>query len=248
MKLKYDILLDLKLRDREKEIEAIKEILKEKILEKKKEKKVQRGKKEKVDNKDKKEKIKISSVLLFKKIYNMVCEEFNEKNYKLEAKEVGEYDLNRCIINNIGDTNSRYIILEIKPSLISLIQRNIELQNPDKEIVFIDGSPFTDDNNNEYNFIKLREIQQNANTGKLIIMQNLKQIHPFLYDMYNMNYIIKDEEKCVRICFDSFSESLTPVNDNFRIVILLDKKIVNQTDFAFLNRLEKVKIKFEKLF
>ena len=242
-----DILLDLKLRDREKEIEAIKEILKEKILEKKKEKKVQRGKKEKVGNKDKKEKIKISSVLLFKKIYNMVCEEFNEKNYKLEAKEVGEYDLNRCIIKNISDKNSRYIILEIKPSLISLIQRNIELQNPDKEIVFIDGSPFTDDNNNEYNFIKLREIQQNANTGKLIIMQNLKQIHPFLYDMYNMNYIIKDEEKCVRICFDSFSESLTPVNDNFRIVILLDKKIVNQTDFAFLNRLEKVKIKFEKL-
>ena len=34
-----DILLDLKLRDREKEMEAIKDILKEKILEKKKEKK-----------------------------------------------------------------------------------------------------------------------------------------------------------------------------------------------------------------
>ena len=51
-----------------------------------------------------------------------------------------------------------------------------------------------------------------------------------------MNYIIKDEEKFVRICFDSFSKYLTPVKDSFRIVILLDKKSINEIDFAFLNR------------
>ena len=62
-------------------------------------------------------------------------------------------------------------------------------------IVFINGSPFEDDDNNEYKFIKLREIQQNANSDKLVIMQNLNQIQPFLYDLYNMNYIMKDAYK-----------------------------------------------------
>ena len=242
-----DISLDLKLADIEKDIDSIKEILKEKISEKKQDKKPQRGKKEKTGKNDKKDKIKVSSVFLFKKIYNMVCDNLNEKTYKLDNKQVIEYDLNRCIINNIADSDSRYLLLEIKSSMVSLIHRNIRIQNPDKEIVCIDGSPFVDDDNNEYKFIKLREIQLNANTDKLVIMQNLNQIQPFLYDLYNMNYIIKDEEKCVRICFDSFSESLTPVKDSFRIIILVDRKFINEIDFALLNRLEKMKISFEKL-
>ena len=131
--------------------------------------------------------------------------------------------------------------------MVPLIYQNIRIQNPDKEIVFLNGSPFEDDDNNEYKFMKLREIQQNANTDKLIIMQSLNQIQPFLYDLYNMNYIIKDEEKCVRIYFDSFSDYLTPVKDSFRIVILVDKKSINEIDFAFLNRFEKMKITFKEL-
>ena len=186
-------------------------------------------------------------MFLFKKIYNIVCDDESEKSFKLEDKEVDEYDLNKCIISNITDLDSRYLLLEIRSSLSTLIYQNIKIQNPDKDIVLIDGSPFEDDNNNEYKFLKLREIQLNANKDKLVIMQNLNQIQPFLYDLYNMNYIIKDEEKFVRICFDSFSESLTPVKDSFRIIILADRTFINDIDFAFLNRLEKMKITFEKL-
>ena len=224
--------------------------MKEKIPEKKQENKKIRGKRgetEKTDKKVIKDKIKVSSVFLFKKIYNMVCDNLNEKNYKLENKDILEYDLNKCIINNITYSDGRYLLLEIKSSLVPLIYQNIRIQNPDKEIVFLNGSPFEDDDNNEYKFMKLREIQQNANTDKLIIMQNLNQIQPFLYDLYNMNYIIKDEEKCVRIFFDSFSEYLTPVKDSFRIVILVDKKNINEIDFSFLNRFEKMKITFRKI-
>ena len=57
-----------------------------------------------------------------------------------------------------------------------------------------------------------------------------------------MNYKIIDEQKFVRICLDNFSEDLTPVNDSFRIIILVDKKFVNRVDMAFLNRLEKMQI------
>ena len=268
--IEYEIDIDFNLKlDIQNQVDTLFKILKEKIEEKKKEKKSARGKKvnkPEKENKDKikedsnkedknekekkdverKDKLMVNSVFLFKKLYNQVCEANSEKSLQLENKEVVEYDLNRCIISNIADLESRYLLLEISSSLVSLIVQNIKIQN-DKDLVFLDGSPFKDDNNNEYKFMKLREIQSNANKDKLLIIQNLNQIQPFLYDLYNMNYIIKDEEKCVRICFDSFSESLTPVKESFRIIILVDRKFVSEFDLAFLNRLEKMKINFAKL-
>ena len=37
------------------------------------------------------------------------------------------------------------------------------------------------------------------------------------------------------------------MNDSFRIIILVDRKFINEVDIAFLNRLEKMKITFDKL-
>ena len=135
----------------------------------------------------------------------------------------------------INDNNSRYLLLEIKPNLATLINQNIRIQNQyGKEIEFINGSPFLDDNNNEYNFNKINEIQEcAAKSDKLIILQNLNQIQPYLYDLYNMNYKIIDEQKFVRICLENFSEQLTPVNETFRIIIFVDKKIINSVDNAY---------------
>ena len=198
------------------------------------------------DNNKTKEKIKVSSVFLFKKIYNIACG--TETEYQIDKENCKRYDLNQCIIDNINDINNpRYLLLEIKPSLSSLIYQNIKIQNVDKKIEFYDGSPFSDDNNNEYRFKKVNEIQDDAKEDKLIILQNLNQIQPFLYDLYNMNYVIKDEQKYARICLDNFNEQLTPVNDLFRIIILVDRRFLNGVEMAFLNRLEKMKITFDKL-
>jgi hypothetical protein len=41
----------------------------------------------------------------------MVCDNLKEFNYKLNPREVSEYDLNKCIINNIADSDSRYLLL-----------------------------------------------------------------------------------------------------------------------------------------
>ena len=62
-----------------------------------------------------------------------------------------------------------------------------------------------------------------------------------------MNYKIIDEQKFLRICLENFSEQLTPVNDSFRIIILVYKKFIDSFDMAFLNRLEKMKISFKDL-
>ena len=219
------------------EINNLKEILKEKIDEEE----------EKID--------KVISVYLFKKIYNEACKYENNKTlnlngstYKIKEDHLDKYNLNSCINENINDNNSRYLLLEIKSTLAPLINRIIRIQNPDKKsIELINGSPFSDDNNNEYKIKKVGEIQNDAKEEKLVLLQNLDPIQPYLYDLYNMNYKIIDEKKYVRICLDNFSEDLTPVNDSFRVIILVDKRFVNSVDMAFLNRLEKMQINFRDL-
>ena len=62
-----------------------------------------------------------------------------------------------------------------------------------------------------------------------------------------MNYIIKDEKKFVRICLENFNEQLTLVDNNFRIIIFVDKKFVNECELALLNRFEKIILTFDKL-
>ena len=51
-----------------------------------------------------------------------------------------------------------------------------------------------------------------------------------------MNYKIIDDQKFVRICLDNFSDQLTPVNDTFKIIVLVGKEFMNDVDMAFLNR------------
>ena len=46
---------------------------------------------------------------------------------------------------------------------------------------------------------------------------------------------------------NNFSEQLTPVNDTFKIIVLVGTEFVNETDMAFLNRLEKMQIFFKEL-
>ena len=208
----------------------------------------------KIKNKKKNEKkleeniIKVSSVYIFKNIYNLVCEE-KAKNYRILNIE-DNYDLNKCINDNISDYNSRYLLLEIRSNISSLIIQNIKVQNPEKKnnIIPMNGSPFPDDNNNEYKFQKIKEIQDSAaEIDKIMILQNLDSIQPYLYDLYNMNYKIIDEQKYVRICLENFNEQDTPVSDSFRIIILVDKKFIDSVDMAFLNRLEKIQINFSDL-
>ena len=46
---------------------------------------------------------------------------------------------------------------------------------------------------------------------------------------------------------DNFIQQFTPVNDRFRIIILVDRKFMDEADFGFLNRFEKHKITYDKL-
>ena len=191
----------------------------------------------------------LKSVYLFKALYNL---QFKEKDpnrvLMIDPKKINDYNLNYCINENIWDNNSRYLLLEIEQNLTTLIYQNIKLQNILKEpIKLYDGSPFVDDNNKVYRFNKLNEIQEDAKQDRLIIIENLNQIHPFLFDLYNRNFQVVNGKKFARISLDNFDEQLTEVNDGFRIIILVEKRYVNRCDLAFLNRLEKIILSFREL-
>ena len=195
----------------------------------------------------------ITSVAFFKCIYNAFVEsqvEKNEnyKNYKIE--KIDNYDVIICINDNVKDEYSRYLLLGIKPSVAVLINQYIEKKmSMIKSVFLFEGSPFINDEGMEYQYRVLNEIQDHAKNenGHILFLQNLNSIYPFLYDLFNMNYIIKDGKTYARICHGNYSDQLALINKLFRIVIMVDKKYIDKMESPFLNRFEKFIIKFNEL-
>jgi len=105
--IKYEIDIDynLKFVDMEEQIKTIEEILSDYTQ-------FRKGKP-----------CKVSSFFLFKKLYNLSCENKKSSNLKIEKEKTSDYNLNNCIKENINDINGRYLLMEIKKSLTSLIYR-----------------------------------------------------------------------------------------------------------------------------
>lgn len=187
-----------------------------------------------------------SSVQIFKIIYNIYCGNNSESDYILDDEDLDDYNYINNIIDNIKDVNSRYLLLEIKPSLATLIHHKISKEIK-KTIYFFEGSPFVNDNSNEYQYKIINQIQEHAEKNDLLILQNLKQIYAFLYDLFNKNFIIRDGKKYARICHGNYSDQLTHVNEDFRIIIMVNKKYLNKVEPPFLNRFEKMILSFDNL-
>ena len=209
-------------------------------------------------------KLKLPSVVLFKYIYN---ESFEDKGnnkgnltdntddsiyeiYKIKIENLTKYDLISCINGNINDNDARFLLLEIEQGLEYLIYQNIVSQNKDKVIKYMEGSPFINDikdKNGEYKMTKISEIQDYLNKEMVLIISNLNQIYPFLYDIFNRNFITKDDKKYGRICQGNVSEQTTKIHDKFRIIVMINKNSIQKQESPFLNRFEKAIVKFEDI-
>ena len=216
---------------------------------------------------EKEEEKKIPSIFLFKYIYNKELNALFEKGnndndesdeidriklekYRINDNNLIKYDLAECIKGNINDNEARFLLLEIDEGLKYLIYRYIDSQNKDKIITYLEGSPFINDikdKSGEYKIKKISEIQNYCSKEMILILSNLNQIYPFLYDFFNRNFIIKDDKKYGRICQGNFTEQLTYINDKFRIIIMIDKNFINKQEAPFLTRFEKEIVNFEDL-
>ena len=199
------------------------------------------------DSFSKQKSFKIYSNILFKKIYNLQCDNMGEEDLKIKIYKINEYNINHCIYNNVMDINSRYLLIETEQTLTTLLNQVIKLQNCFDEIKLYNGNPSIN-NDKEYIFNIINEIQKNTKEHKLIIIDNINQIHPFLFDLYKKNYQEINDKKYARIYLNNIiDEKLTEVKDSFKIIIFVEKRFMNNCNLIFLNQFEKRSIYFYKL-
>ena len=188
---------------------------------------------------------KVSSVYLFKKIYNNICKEKQCEKYQIKKENLYQYNIFKCLTDNKNDLNSRCLLIEIKPNVTVFLYHTIKMLNPDRNIIFMDESPYLDDINKEYKFGKINEIANELISDKLMILQNLEYILPYLSDLCDNKYKIINSKKYIRMQTDDSDRQLIHINDFFKLIILTNN--INLIDISILNKFEKMKINFNDL-
>ena len=76
------------------------------------------------------------------------------------------------------------------------------------------------------------------------ILKDLEIVYPSLYELFNRSFTNLQGVKFARL---GKSNSLSLVNDNFKVIVLVDKRNIPKEDPPFLNRFEKHIISFSNI-
>ena len=154
----------------------------------------------------------------------------------------------KCLQDNINDNNSRYLLIIMKSSMSIHLLKNI-MSRLGKIPNFYNGSLLTEDINQEkYNEKLLNKIQLNLENGGILVLRNMENIYPSLYNLFNQNFMTLGNKKFSRIAFANYS-TLSEVHEDFRAIVLVDEKKIKEKmeDPPFLNRFEKHFFSYEYL-
>jgi len=83
-------------------------------------------------------------------------------------------------------------------------------------------------------------------TNNLLILKNLESIYTSLYDLLNQDFMKIDDKYYTRISFGLW-KPLSHINQNFKIIVIINEKNVCYEDPPFLNRFEKHIFNLENL-
>ena len=206
--------------------------------------------------------------------FNSYYLEDYEKMVYSEDKKYS-YNFKKCIQDNINDKDSRYLLLindgHLSQELFNYIieeinnnRKNIkfgnEIKDKEKQIQFCNadgkeekevfvkyyaGSKFKADKNSVfYSNEILNKIRVQMETENILILKDLEIVYPSLYELFNQNYIYLNGKKFVHL---GESKSLALVNDNFKVIVLIEKDKLENQEAPFLNRFEKHIIDFSHL-
>ena len=90
------------------------------------------------------------------------------------------------------------------------------------ETKFFFGSIFKLDKNNiSYSNEILGKIKDQMRTNNILILKDLESVYPALYELFNQSYTYLEGKKFVYL---GYSRSLTLVNDNFKVIVLLRRR------------------------
>ena len=156
-----------------------------------------------------------------------------------------DYDVLKRIKENIHDINSRYLLIASDSSL-GTIQLSSILEGEKKDYSFYIGSPFKEDlHSEEYTLKVLNKIQSHMGRGNILVLKNLESVYPSMYDLFNQNFTIMSNKNYARLAIGSNTNTLSYVDKDFRCIVNVDTKKLDQEEAPFLNRFEKHIMSFE---
>ena len=166
-----------------------------------------------------------------------------DKSYELSSN----INITELIRDSIQDPDCRYLMI-ISDTSRSQFLVEFLLQTINKNNSFLLGSHFDSDLKSEkYTASILQRIQVSMKNGDIVIMNNLESVYPSLYDLFNQTFTEICGRKYARITIGSSTDALFEVDNNFKCIVLVDNKKLDQQDRPFLNRFEKQVFSFENL-
>ena len=156
-----------------------------------------------------------------------------------------QYNIVNCIEDNFKDPNSRYLLLISKNSTSQNLVEHI-IKNENKQSVIYIGSQFKGDRSESYTEDILIKIQMQMENNVILTLKSLELIYPSLYDLFNQNFVEINGDKYSKISFSN-NRATSKVNNDFKVIVLVDDKMVLYEDKPFLNRFEKHVISFENI-
>ena len=161
------------------------------------------------------------------------------KNYNYN-KLTGQIDVLNLITDNIeSKIDSRYLLLIVKNEfLIENILKYI-LKDKEYEIISDENINKNDNENNEVLNL-LYKIEFLMKKEITLVIKNLEILYPSFYELFNKNFYEYDGSgnKFVQISYEN-SHSLTQVNKNFRLIVIVNEDKLNMEEKPFLSRFEK---------
>ena len=183
---------------------------------------------------------------------NILNKYIQELNKEIKFDDIKTLKL---IKDNIISRNSRFLLLITETSmfdfLINIIKKELESKlffSKNKKYNFVNfiGSPFKEDIfNNSYKEEMIIKIKNSISEGKIIILNNLEYIYSAFYDLFNQNYIFKNGKKYYKLFYGGHIQKLAYINENTKIIILVDENKLKEQKLSFLSRFEKYIIKYD---
>ena len=156
-----------------------------------------------------------------------------------DCKFEKKFDVLARIKENILDLKSRYLLIISKSSVSTFLLSSI-LSDLNKNYSLYIGSQFPNDiKSEEYPLKILNKIQMHMEQGNILVLKNLESVYPALYDLFNQNFTEVSKKNYARIAIGSSTNAFSFVNDNFRCIVNVDYKQIEDEEPPFLNRFEK---------
>ncbi|UZO24840.1 uncharacterized protein OCT59_017134 [Rhizophagus irregularis] len=160
-----------------------------------------------------------------------------------------QISIEKLIDSNLDDSDARHLMVIGKSdSIVNLLTYHLKRRNLDPVVIL--GSQFPNDQD-DYYYSVLNKITLCIKTGRPLILTDLKMIYGNLYDLWNQNYVIIENDGnakyFTRITLGACDNPTLFVSSNFKCILVMDEMDLPLAGPPLLNRFEKQKVSIDDI-